>query len=92
MYDGNKQSISLSFSKVDTINDKADFLRFNLSKLLTRITGNSLQNCDFFFKFVIYVKGDCCDYWPLEVLTAEYRVSTVVLLSNQLLITITAQW
>ena len=43
--DGKQQNILLSFSKVDTLNDKeAKFLCSNLFQLLTRTTGNSMNN------------------------------------------------
>jgi hypothetical protein len=46
---GKQQNILLSFTKFNTLNDKeADFLCSDLFKLLTRITGNSVYNGDFF--------------------------------------------
>lgn len=69
--DGNQQNILLSFSKVNTLSDKeADFLCSNLFQLLTRTTGNSMNNGEF-LKFVIYVKRTVVIIRHWGVLTAE---------------------
>jgi hypothetical protein len=47
---------------MNTSNEKFD-LRSTNWKLLSRILGNSINNCDF-LKFIISVRGGRCDYWP----------------------------
>jgi hypothetical protein len=34
-------------------------------KVLRKIPGTSISNCDFFLKFIISVGGSHCDYLPL---------------------------
>jgi hypothetical protein len=33
--------------------------------VLGKIKGTSINNCDFFLKFIIYVRGGQCNYLPL---------------------------
>jgi hypothetical protein len=50
--------------QMSILNEKSDFLYSTNFKLLSEIWENSINNCDFFFKLIISVRGDHCDYWP----------------------------
>jgi len=43
--------------KINTLNEEFDNLGATNFKLLSQTKGNSVNNCDFFFKFTISVRG-----------------------------------
>jgi hypothetical protein len=51
-------------------------------KLMSQIKGNSISDCDLYFKFIIPVKGGYCDYspWQSKKLAMLLDVSQVILI------------
>ena len=56
---------------INILKDKFDFLGSKIFKLLSRIKGNTINNCDI-FKFIIPLRGGHCDYWPLGPEKSSY--------------------
>ena len=61
---GSHHKQSLRGSKMNTLNEKFEFLHSTIFKLLRPITGNSIHNSDFTLKLIISVTSNHCDYSP----------------------------